>query len=53
MPKQWSSIGLPKELIKEIYEISDAEDRTREAVVRRAINLYAQRPGREAEAALK
>jgi hypothetical protein len=40
--KGWSSVGLPKELVNEIREISVAEDRTNYAVVRRAISLYRQ-----------
>jgi hypothetical protein len=38
--KGWSSIGLPKELVNEIREISVAEDRTNYAVVKRAVAMY-------------
>jgi metal-responsive CopG/Arc/MetJ family transcriptional regulator len=38
--KLWTTVSLPKDLVKELYEICAAEDRTREAVVRRAIRLY-------------
>ncbi len=49
----WSSVGLPVDLINEIAEISRAEDRTKHTIVRRAIHLYRQHSEREAEAALK
>jgi hypothetical protein len=40
--KTWTSIAVPRELAAEIWAISDAEDRTREAVVRRAVAAYRQ-----------
>lgn len=40
MAKNWSSVGLPIELINEIDLISRAEDRSKHAIVRRAIHLY-------------
>jgi predicted transcriptional regulator len=40
--KTWTSIAVPKELAAEIWALSDAEDRTREAIMRRAIALYRQ-----------
>jgi predicted transcriptional regulator len=42
----WTSVGLPNELAKEISEIARAEDRTKYAVVRRAIHLYRQQSER-------
>jgi predicted transcriptional regulator len=48
---QWGNVGVPKELLNEIAEIARAEDRTRYAVVKRAIALYKQQS--ESAAALK
>jgi predicted transcriptional regulator len=36
----WRSVGLPMELVNQIDEISRQEDRSKTAVVRRAIALY-------------
>jgi hypothetical protein len=44
----WSSVGLPVELVNEITAISRAEDRTKHAVIRRAIRLYRQQAERVA-----
>jgi hypothetical protein len=45
----WSSVGLPIPFINEITEIAHAEDRTKHAVLRRAISLYRQQSESDSE----
>ncbi|MEB4210978.1 CopG family ribbon-helix-helix protein [Mycobacterium sp. 94-17] len=40
MNRHWSTVGLPIDFIAEIDAIARAEDRSKHAVLRRAISLY-------------
>ena len=42
MERQWTSVGLPLDLIAEITEIGRRKDRTKAAVIKRAIAVYRQ-----------
>lgn len=48
--KVWRNVGLPEELHAEIGAIALAEDRTRYAVIKRAIEMYRQQQSETAVA---